>query len=66
VIPDARDQAVAAYRIRASNTTAVQLRSILGASQSMVSMILGGQRALSKKAIAKLAEHFSVDPAYFL
>jgi antitoxin component HigA of HigAB toxin-antitoxin module len=52
--------------LRTSRTTPVQLRSILGASQSMVSMILGGQRALSKKAIARLAGHFSLDPGYFL
>jgi antitoxin component HigA of HigAB toxin-antitoxin module len=52
--------------MRASRTTPVQLRSILGGSQSMVSMILTGQRALSKKAIGKLAEHFRVDPGHFL
>jgi antitoxin component HigA of HigAB toxin-antitoxin module len=52
--------------MRTSHTTPVQLRAILGASQSMVSMILNGQRALSKKAIARLAEHFRLDPAYFL
>jgi antitoxin component HigA of HigAB toxin-antitoxin module len=52
--------------MRASRTTPVQLRSILGGSQSMVSMILSGQRALSKKAIGKLAEHFRLDPGYFL
>jgi antitoxin component HigA of HigAB toxin-antitoxin module len=52
--------------MRTSQTTPVKLRSILGSSQSMVSMILGGQRALSKKAISKLAEHFRVDPGYFL
>ena len=37
-----------------------------GRSQSMVSMILGGQRALSKKTIARLAVHFKLDPGYFL
>jgi antitoxin component HigA of HigAB toxin-antitoxin module len=52
--------------MRTSHTTPVKLRSILGGSQSMVSMILGEQRALSKKAIAKLAEHFRLDPGYFL
>jgi antitoxin component HigA of HigAB toxin-antitoxin module len=52
--------------MRASRTTPVQLRSILGGSQSMVSMILSGQRALSKKAIGKLAEQFRLDPGYFL
>ena len=52
--------------MRASQTTPVQLRTILGGSQSMVSMILTGKRALSKKAITKLAEHFRLDPGYFL
>jgi len=52
--------------MRASQTTPAQLRLILGGSQSMVSMILSGQRALSKKAIAKLAAHFRLDPGYFL
>ena len=52
--------------MRASQTTPVQLRTILGGSQSMVSMILTGKRSLSKKAIAKLAEHFRLDPGYFL
>jgi len=52
--------------MRTSQTSPVQLRVILGGSQSMVSMILNGQRALSKKAIAKLAGHFRLDPGYFL
>jgi HTH-type transcriptional regulator/antitoxin HigA len=52
--------------LRTSQTTPVQLRSVLGASQSMVSMILSGQRALSKKTIARLAEHFRLEPGYFL
>jgi len=52
--------------MRASKTTPMQLRSILGGSQSMVSMILSGQRALSKKAIVRLAGHFRIDPGYFL
>jgi hypothetical protein len=29
-------------------------------------MVLNGQRELSKRAIAKLAEHFKVEPGYFL
>jgi antitoxin component HigA of HigAB toxin-antitoxin module len=52
--------------MRTSQTTPVQLRSILGGSQSMVSMILSGQRALSKKTIARLAAHFRLEPGYFL
>jgi antitoxin component HigA of HigAB toxin-antitoxin module len=70
LIPMTRDDRTPLERLkaamRASNTTPVQLRTILGASQSMVSMILGGQRDLSKKAIARLAEHFNLDPGYFL
>ena len=70
VLPVAPDRRTPLERLKAvlrtSRTTPVQLRSILGASQSMVSMILNGQRALSKKAIAKLADHFRLDPGYFL
>ena len=70
VIPAAPDGRTPLDRLksilRTSRTSPVQLRGILGSSQSMVSMILGGQRALSKKAIARLAGHFHVDPGYFL
>ena len=70
VIPVTRDDRPPVERLKAamrtSNITPVQLRSILGGSQSMVSMILSGRRALSKKAIAKLSEHFKLDPGYFL
>ena len=69
-MPTRRDERTPLERLkaamRASRTTPVQLRSILGASQSMVSMILSGQRALSKKAIVRLAEHFRLEPGYFL
>jgi antitoxin component HigA of HigAB toxin-antitoxin module len=70
VIPVNRDRRTPLERLksamRTSQTTPAQLRSILGASQSMVSMILSGQRGLSKKAITRLAEHLRVDPGYFL
>jgi HTH-type transcriptional regulator/antitoxin HigA len=52
--------------LQSSQTTPAQLQSILDSSQSMVSMILSGQRQLSKKAIAKLASHFRIEPGYFL
>jgi HTH-type transcriptional regulator/antitoxin HigA len=42
------------------------LRKVLGASQSLVSLILNGKRQLSKPNIRKLAEHFKVDASYFL
>jgi HTH-type transcriptional regulator/antitoxin HigA len=70
VVPVTRDDRTPLQRLKAameaSNTTPVQLRAVLGGSQSMVSMILNGQRALSKKVIAKLSEHFRLDPGYFL
>jgi antitoxin component HigA of HigAB toxin-antitoxin module len=51
--------------MESSGTSAAQLRDILGISQPMVSMILTGQRELSKKAIAKLADRFKVEHGYF-
>ena len=51
--------------MESSGTTAAQLQEILGASQSMVSLIVTGKRSLSKKAIAKLSDRFKVDPGYF-
>jgi len=68
--PATRDGRTALQRLKAamqaSQMTPLQLRTILGASQSMVSMILTGKRALSKKSIAKLAHYFRLDPGYFL
>jgi len=52
--------------MRTSRTTPPQLRSIMGSSQSMVSMILNGHRALSKMTITILADHFRIDPGYFM
>jgi HTH-type transcriptional regulator / antitoxin HigA len=48
-----------------SGTTPAQLRRILGCSQPLVSMILHGQRELSKDNIARLANHFKLGVAYF-
>lgn len=52
--------------LQSSGTNQAELQSILGASQSMTSMILGGHRELSKKAVAKLSQHFKLEPGYFL
>jgi len=49
-----------------SETTPKRLESILGLSQTAVSLILAGKRGLSKKSIAKLAEHFRLSADYFL
>jgi HTH-type transcriptional regulator/antitoxin HigA len=42
------------------------LEKALGASQTLVSMIVNGKRDLSKRTIVKLADYFRVDPGYFL
>ena len=47
--------------MRTSQTTAVKLRSILGGSQSMVSMILGGRRALAARVAVEAVELLLVD-----
>jgi HTH-type transcriptional regulator/antitoxin HigA len=45
--------------------TVNDLAKVIG-SQPMASMILRGQRGISKANIAKLAAHFRVDPAAFI
>ena len=42
------------------------LQKILGVAQSTVSMILSGERGLSKATAIALGKHFSLNPAYFL
>jgi HTH-type transcriptional regulator/antitoxin HigA len=68
--PDAPDDRPPHQRLKAlmdsSGTTASNLQEILGASQTLVSLMLNGRRELSKRTIAKLAKHFRVDPGYFL
>jgi HTH-type transcriptional regulator/antitoxin HigA len=52
--------------IEDAGVSRADLRAILGVAQSTVSMILNGQRALSKGTILKLSNHFKLSPAYFL
>jgi HTH-type transcriptional regulator / antitoxin HigA len=54
------------WLMESSNTTQSQLRRILGASQTLVSLMLRGERALSKRTITKLAQHFRIEPGFFL
>jgi hypothetical protein len=42
------------------------LRRILGSSQALVSLVLSGERALSKRTILKLARHFRVEPGFLM
>jgi HTH-type transcriptional regulator/antitoxin HigA len=68
-LPPGIDRRSALKRLNAvlahSGTTPAQLRRILGCSQPLVSMILNGQRELSKDNIAKLANHFKLGVGYF-
>jgi len=48
------------------NLTPTDLQTLLGCSQTLVSLILSGKRSLSKANIAKLAGRFGVDGGYFL
>jgi HTH-type transcriptional regulator/antitoxin HigA len=52
------------YLCSENNLSASDLGRILG-DRSLGSKILNGQRDLSKSHIAKLSEHFSVDPSLF-
>jgi HTH-type transcriptional regulator/antitoxin HigA len=49
-----------------SGTTPTDLRSILGCSQALVSLILAGKRELQKDHIRRLADFFRMEPGYFL
>ena len=54
------------YLLEQSSTSPTQLSKILGCSQSLVSLVLNGRRALSKHNIKKLADHFRLDAGYFM
>ncbi len=54
------------YVMEQSGTTPAQLTKILGVSQSLVSLLLSGKRELTKSHILALAEHFRLEPGYFL
>ena len=54
------------YVLSESGTTPTALREILDCSQPLVSMILSGDRELSKDNIRALARHFKVDAGLFL
>jgi len=54
------------YILTESGTTPAALRKILNCSQPLVSMILNGDRELSKGNIRALAEHFKVEAGLFL
>jgi HTH-type transcriptional regulator/antitoxin HigA len=54
------------YLMEESGTTPARLAKILGCSQPLVSLVLGGKRELSKANVKKLAGHFRLDAGYFL
>jgi HTH-type transcriptional regulator/antitoxin HigA len=68
--PDMQDDRPPHERLKAlmdsSGMTPAELQQVLGASQTLVSMMLSGKRELSKKTISILASHFRMDASYFL
>jgi antitoxin component HigA of HigAB toxin-antitoxin module len=53
------------HLMRENDLTVSALGKILG-SQPAASMVLHGKRELSKAQVRRLAEHFRLDPGYFL
>jgi antitoxin component HigA of HigAB toxin-antitoxin module len=54
------------YILAESGTSPAGMRKILGCSQPLVSMILSGERELSKDNIRALSAHFKVDAGLLL
>lgn len=54
------------YLMGQSGMTPTQLAALLGCSQPLVSLIMGGKRGLSRANVKKLARHFKLDAGYFL
>ena len=52
--------------VRDAGVSPAELQKVLGVAQSTVSMILSGQRGISKAAALALGKRFSLNPAYFL
>jgi antitoxin component HigA of HigAB toxin-antitoxin module len=53
------------YLLDQTETTPGKLKQILGCSQLLVSMVVNGERELSKENIVRLADHFKVNVGYF-
>jgi HTH-type transcriptional regulator / antitoxin HigA len=53
------------YILAESETSPTGLKNILGCSQALVSMVLGGERELSKDNIRLLCAYFHLEPSYF-
>ena len=49
-----------------TSMTPADLTKLLGVSQSLVSLLLNGKRDLTKAHVLALAEHFKLEPGYFL
>ncbi len=65
-----RDNTTPAQRLAALMATAGlsvnDIAQILGVSRPLVSMVINGKRALSRMNIQTLANHFRLDPGYFM
>jgi HTH-type transcriptional regulator/antitoxin HigA len=65
-IPDASEAQVLRELMRSNDLSQVQLAKKVGISQSTISAVLTGERALTKAHVIKLSQFFSVSPAAFL
>jgi HTH-type transcriptional regulator/antitoxin HigA len=65
-----RDNSTPAQRLTALMTNAGlsvnDIAQILGVSRPLVSMVINGKRALSRMNVQTLANHFRLDPGYFM
>jgi antitoxin component HigA of HigAB toxin-antitoxin module len=55
-----------AHLMSETGLTQAQFARLAGVRQPMASMVLSGQRELSKASIARLARHFAVRAEYFM
>ena len=65
-IPDASEADVLRELMRSKGLSQMRLAKAVGISQSTISAVLGGTRALTKDQVVALARFFHVSPAAFL
>ena len=64
-MPDVTPRAMLKHLMEQHNTTVTELGRVIG-SQSNASLILSGKRAISKRVMWLLSQHFGVAPGVFL
>ncbi|MGC4032448.1 MAG: helix-turn-helix domain-containing protein [Tepidisphaeraceae bacterium] len=54
------------FIVSESGTSQAKLGTVLGLSQPATSLVLSGKRSLTTDAVKRLAEHYKLNPSYFL